>query len=233
MQKLNNDRLELLQRVTKIAKMYGIESFSIEPKVIRGMADTGIVICHENDDEDFFLGVGRVSILKTRFDLMDSLGGSFKVNYDTRPGTDDIVQRLYFSSDNSRTKIEYTCCKPDMVKAPRKLTDELLSEFSLTEDTLSVLAKAATAMESQNLQLRYANEQLSVTLIDTQSDKLESIISEKVEASEIDEFSFTYNVKHFLSVIKDCPQKNNVNISRRGFLKSAYDGVTVFLAPVR
>lgn len=229
MNKLTENEFDVLTRATSVARALQIEAFAITEGVVKGVSNSGMLIVDEYPDPDFNIGVTRVQALHTRLAMIAESGNGVTAEY-TKDKTDTYINKIFLKS--KRTKVEFNCAKPELIKAPKRLADKKIAAFTITPSTLATLKRAASAMGSTLLSFSIDETSVVVRLKDDGGDIFEHTIDDSsIETTEFYEQpgTFVYNIKNFLQTLKDTGENGKVEVTVRGFLACKYDGFTVYL----
>lgn len=243
MKKLTQKSTDLIKKVIETCNLCGIDSVSIENGIARGQnmdnnKGNFFLTNIETDNLEFDeLGLGRLKTLLTRLKLLNDLGGDdYEIFYNIkeRDNHDQYVTKLVLK--NKKTKIEYKCTDSRMIKAPKKFKGNVLYSFELSEDTIKIMAKAISALET-NLISFSSDDDGSVRFksTDTEGDTFDHIIAdtyEKHNDAELDNFFFAYDIKNLLGLFKArCNEKGNVyiQIMDRGVMKIDVNGFDIYI----
>jgi hypothetical protein len=243
MEKLSKDSLKFIQKLIKTCSICGIEDVAIEPEVIRGQStdnSKGIFMLEtENIPTNFgfsTIGIPRIKVLGNRIAILDQ--DALEIGYEgkERDNGDIFVRKLVLSS--KRTKVDFSCQDVMKIKAPRRFTDPFFYGFSVAEDTLKIMAKAATAIDTTKISFSSEKDgSVKFRTSDVNGDMFDHLISETFETDdEADKTNFfhEYEIKYVLPLFRAAMDENgelNVNISKRGVMKVNVNGFHIYVLP--
>lgn len=232
MKKLNKNSIDLIRRAIDIATTNDITNIKFKDGKIAGYsAENGIFILQDTGEQFDFppLALSRLDTLKKRLSLVDNLS-DYEVIYD-----DDSEKIIKLTFKNKRTKVEFRCADPESVKSPSKVNDPVWYSFDMDDETLIVLNKITTAMDTKTVSLigKKTEDNLLLKVQDENGDILEHKTDSKLswyDEGLVDEFNFVFSSKRIARLIKDAVSANfkTVKITKRGFLITHSKGLTVY-----
>jgi hypothetical protein len=232
MNKLSQQDIELIRKTIDIAHSNEITDISFKENRIGGYSsEVGIFILQEMPEKFSFppLAVSRLDSLKKRLAMVDNLS-HYDVFYD-----DDGKKITKLTFKSKRTKIEFRCIDPEKVKFPVRVNDPVWFSFDMDAETLTVLNRVTTAMDTKTISLigKKSTPGLLLKVEDENRDVLEHETESKItwnDDGSVDEFNFVYSTKKISRLIRDAVLANyrNVKITKRGFMITQSKGITVY-----
>lgn len=243
MTKLNADTIAFIKKLVKTCSLCGIESVAIEQGLIRGQAEDsakGIFLLETdqipNNLEFSSLGIGRVKVLSSRIAMLDEDALTVSFDHKEKDNGDIIVKKLLLSS--KKTKIEFSCYDSAKIKAPRLFKNPFFYSFTLSEDTLKVMSKAVSAIETSKISFSSEKDgSVKFRTADVEGDMFDHSVSpsyEILDEATRDHFFHAYEIKYVLPLFRaalDIDKKMIVNISERGALKVKINGLSIYILP--
>jgi len=238
---LSKETIQYLKCVIKVAKILRIENLVLDNECVRGnLQQEGSMIIHREGIPKFefnslaIAGLSdksRINTLGTRLAL---LGDDITIEALEREGVQNsCVVKLVMA--NSKTEVEFKCADPTKIeKAPKLLKDPVFFTFSISADEIALLSRAESAMAGVNLTFKGSKKGVATKICDPEGDmmtyRFDSALTYAPEC-EHENFSFAYKNKILMPLLKECSSKDSVeiNITRRGFLRLAIHGITVYI----
>lgn len=243
MNKLDKKVVEYFQKLIKTCSICGIESVAIEKEIVRGQSEDhtkGIFLIEKNNIPALpfsSLGIGRVKILGARINILESDDLTIAYDGSTRDNGDLLVKKLFLS--NKRTKLEYSCYDALKIKAPRNFKDEFVYKFIITEETLRIMAKSMSIIESPKISFSSEKDgTVKFRASDTTGDSLDHLVSDVYEIDEEkaqkEHFYNPYEIKYILPLFKaaaDSGGEIEVNMSNRGIIRVNINDFEIYVLP--
>jgi hypothetical protein len=181
------------------------------------------------------VGINRVGVLLTRLGLVKDTETYSVESFESTKGD---VSHLEISA--KETKVQYRCASAESVKgipAANSIKDSSVYEFSVPQETVALLSKAASAMSSETVAISAKNnKEIIFDLVDSNND----VFSTKVETdirhvNNETSFAFTFNypIKQFLALVKASSKdsKTTLAIGGKGLLTIPVSGYTFLIIP--
>lgn len=192
--------------------------------------ETNILIIQPLDDVFEFtaLGIGRIADLYSRLKLViddETLTGLFE---EYREGK---VSKLIFKT--KKTKMEFRCKDPAMVKVRKVLKDPMVLSFPLNSDAIRFLTAGTVAMKNKSVTFRLEDEKIFIRLMDGEGDILDHVVTSDITLADgQDEAqSFSYDMPKLAPLLNAHKENTKVNISQRGIMNLSSDGFSIYLIP--
>lgn len=243
MEKLDKKVVQYFQRLIKTCAVCGIESVAIEKEVVRGQSEDhtkGIFLIEKDNIPDLpfpSLGIGRVKTLGARINILDA--DDLTISYDgsKRDNGDLLVKKLLLA--NKRTKLEYSCYDALKIKAPRNFKDDFVYKFIITEETLKIMSKSMSIIESPKVSFSTEKDgSVKFRASDTTGDSLDHLVSDSYEIdtdkAQKEHFFNPYEIKYVLPLFKAAADTGGeivVNMSNRGIIKVTINGFEIYVLP--
>jgi hypothetical protein len=176
------------------------------------------------------IGIGRVGVLKTRLNLMDSDG---QISFITKPRGDSetVVSKLILKG--KKTTVEYSCTDPAHIKAPKNINDEFVFEFDISQDTIKIMSKIISAISVDHISFSSEKDgSVRFKATDSEGDLFNHMISETYTTTESDNFFFSYKIKLLLPLLKNAfanVKSLHVSISKRGYLQFKINDLNIYI----
>lgn len=236
---LDDDDTKQLIKVIGIANSIGIESIVIDSESLRGMSDDGVFIISEHNIKQFKqtpVGISRVSILNSRFNLLKSDKiPKIELDFKERDNGEKILLR--FKIKDKRTALDFKCADPTMIKNKKVLKEPLSYSFSLTEETIDLMTRTNSAMQTDKINFILDNGKIYFNISDVEGDTLKHLVSESVKIKPDIKPSFLINMKNksILNLFKLALKGKsdvNINVSEiRNVLNFEIDFVNIYVVP--
>ena len=241
MNQLNEQTQNIISNCINTCSVTGINKFIIEKNLIRGMADdldSGIFILekfHTPLDALEFdsIGIGRVEVLKTRLNLLETSGKIFFTTKTKMDGT-NIASKLILK--DKKTTVEYSCTDPAHIKAPKNINDNFIYEFEIAQDTLKIMSKIISAISVDHISFSSEKDgSVRFKATDGEGDLFNHMVSDSYNnlSEDINSgFFFSYKIKLLLPLLKNAfhdVKILQVSISSRGYLQFKINGLTIYI----
>lgn len=192
--------------------------------------ETNILMIQPLDNEFEFtaLGIGRISDLYSRLKLViddETLTGTFEEFREGRVG------KLVFKT--KKTKVEFKCKDPTLVKVRKTLKDPIVLSFNLNADAIRFMTAGTAAMKNTSVTFHLDDGKMFMRLLDSEGDVLDHVITNDVTlAEDADETqSFSYDIPKLAPLLNAHKENTKVNISQRGIMNLSSDGFSIYLIP--
>lgn len=241
--KLPKEATQYLSTLFQVCSMCEIDSVAIEKEIVRGKAENderGIFIMEYDNIPDLgvTLGIRDIKTLKARLSILDE--NDLKIAYSTKDkdNGDKFIHRMQMSS--KKTKVEYTCCDPTRIEAPRRLPDADTFSFKLTEETIKIMNKLKTAIAGVEMISFNSEKDGSVKFIVTadNGDVFDHTVAETHEKldpnSNKQHFYHSYKIKYVYGLFRaalDLEGETHITLSSRGIIKIRVKGFTIRIVP--
>lgn len=235
--------LKTLLQTVSIAK---IDRIIIENGVIRGVDDDQTVVIisdkHVPDFGTHRAGLNRLSVLANRINLFDA-NEDFTVEAVEAPSRNDTPAEdiASFKLASKGSKFEYRCARPDTIKAPRRINDEMVWEIKITQEDAKVAISAVNTIASEQIALvaKASGEVLFEVVDSSTQDSFATVISNEVNwiGDEDEEgtpsFVFYYSVKALIPLLKASASagESTISVGSEGMLQIAVNGHSFTLLP--
>lgn len=192
--------------------------------------ETNILIMQPMDDVFEFpaLGIGRIQDLYSRLKMViddEALTGSYEEHREGK------VSKLIFKT--KKTKMEFRCKDPAMVKVRKVLKDPNVLTFSLNADAIRFMTTGTVAMKNKDVTFRLEDEKIYIRLVDSEGDVLDHYVTSDVELVDgaKEQQSYTYDIPKLAPLLNAHKETTKVNISQRGIMNLSSDGFNIYLIP--
>lgn len=229
----NKEQKEMLSKVVATARACSLEQVAIssDNEAIRGMnTKLGIVILHKIP-KDFIpnIGITRVDVLAKRLEMMEKMSG-FKIFYDLDESTNSVKSIIFKSG---KTKTTFKCGAHNRINGPSSQKQKPSVSFSISKETLDVLAASSVAMLSKTATVDISENDVKITMDDVDAnDTLEHIVTtDFIKLDGFTPMNHVYNAKTFLLVVKDTLNGGNIMLAPNGFVGSQYNGISIVMIP--
>jgi hypothetical protein len=237
---LDEKDVQKLAEIVTVAKNIGIESIIIDAESVRGQSDDGVFIISDHAIDQFKvtpIAVSRISVLFSRMNLIAEGKKLPKVEleFKERDNGDKIVLRLKIK--NNRTAVDFKCADPLMVKAKKVMKDALIYAFDLNEETIELMIKSNSAMQTDKINFIYENDKVYFNINDIEGDSLKHLVSESVTLTDPTKKSFIVNLKNkiTLPLFKQALKEKdviNIKVSEiRNVLNFEINSLNVYVMP--
>jgi hypothetical protein len=230
--KISKKTIDIIFSAAKNAIPIKCEELLFDDFGVSGRAhETNIMVIRPMPDVFEFtaLGIGRVSDLYSRMKLVidePDLTGQFEEFRDGEVG------KLIFKT--KRTKIEFRCKSPRMIKTRKVFKDEMIMTFDLNAEAIRFMTVGTTAMKNKSVVFRFSAGKMYIRLIDSEGDVLDHLITTDVDAVEDiadDEVTFSYALPRLAPLLNAHRENTTVNISKRGVMNLSSDDFNIYLVP--
>lgn len=236
-----------LMDAVEVSTLLGINSIIVDGHSVRGRHHEAGTIFVMNFDEDTTwdfgaIGVTRVPDLAKRLNLMKARGSDFTIETELKQRGEDITYASMLTLKHKKTKVEYKCGDPTLIKAPKGLTDESQFKFSLTINDIKFIKAANSAMGAAKLIFSNSaeNNDLVISIPNKENEKVVHEVDGEVEyLSDVKSFSFTYDSAILIKAINSMEKilrtedlaALEVTLTRRGVLTFPVKGITTYIIP--
>ena len=231
--KLDPEVTAYILNVVNTCKIVDIQSVVIEDGMVRGMNDdTTVVIFHDEDvieQNHGAFGLTRLNELKARYDIASSCQ-NFSVEVIVKEN-EDFVRSIIMKGKG--TKVDYRCGKPDQIKAPRQINDEMQAIVPLTEEAVNLLQKGASAMGSEFVSIISNDDGVSFELADVNNDVFKHTFADKAIAIDPEskiKFAHRYPIKTIIAMFKQ-NMSGTFAVGAKGMLQFPVNGLNLYLLP--
>jgi len=229
--KLDLNTITFIQNVVKTAKLVGIDSFIIEPDMVRALAeDSSAIILQNKDVPDMpfgSIGMNRLDVFTARYDVIRNQN-NFSMEADIDADA-KCVRSLVMKAKG--TKIDYRCAKPAAIKAAKQLNETLKHRVKVNSESVLLLQKAISAMSGpEHVTLISNTDGVSFELNDVNNDVFKHTFMDKVEALTLDasgKFAHRYFVKTLLPLLKQ-NSDGHFDVGIKGTLAFNVNGIPVY-----
>jgi hypothetical protein len=230
--KLDANTITYIQNVVKTAKLVNIDSFIIEPNLVRGLAaDNSAVIVHSKDVPDMpfgSIGMNRLDIFTARFEVLKTQPNfSMEVDIDA---DQKCVRSIIMKAKGS--KVDYKCARPAAIKAAKQLHETFKHRVVVNAESVVLLHKAVAAMSSpEHVTLISNSDGVSLELCDINNDVFKHTFMDKVETLTPDangKFAHRYFVKTLLPLLKQ-NANGQFDVGMKGTLAFNVNGITTYV----
>lgn len=229
--KISRKTINTIFEALKAAMAIKCDDILFDHEGVFGRAiETNILIMQPMDDAFEFtaLGIGRISDLHSRLKLViddETLTGAYE---EVREGR---VSKLVFKT--KKTKMEFKCKDPTMVKVRKQLKDPMVMSFNLNADAIRFMTSGTTAMRNKSVSFRLEDGKMYIRLIDSEGDILDHLVTTDVTlvADADEEQSFSYDMPKLAPLLNAHRENTKVNISQRGIMNLSSDGFSIYLIP--
>ena len=228
--KINKEVEALIFDAAMTANSVGIESFVIDEDGIRG-TDEGKIVVILKPSFDLTvpfegLAVGDVAQFVQRYNIHNN---NEPKSIDLDLGDDGNTLMVSFKSKN--LKVDYRCVKPARIKAPKKLNDQLMCSFELTEEAIEMIKKGSVTMKAEEVLFVKDEDADSVymQMVDVNKSQFKYEIDGKVETEDDScMFAHRYPVKALLAALKDSDDRF-VDIGEMASLTTRKKGISIII----
>lgn len=225
--KLSTETIEYIDRVTAVAQIANIDAIVFRQDLVSGKDDVPSVILIQKEDIPEFefteLAIIRIPYFRQRMDAVRSAGTGFSFEYDPQRGL------VNFSA--GRTKAEYRAGNAIAVRPPKGLNDTVAFTFTVDENLVQLISKAAAAYPSKEpvIVLTSSGNEVEISVTDDEAgDSFSSVISTDLVGSGA--LSVRYNLKTLLPLLKQ-HETRILQIGERGTLSLSIRGIKLLLIP--
>ncbi len=245
---IHKDTLNTLVDAVNVGMLLGVTNIVLDNHSVRGRdGDSGtmFVMPFEDGTEYEFgaIGITRVPELSKRVTLMNLKGSDYTAETELKKRGDDVTFASIVTLKHKKTKVEFKCGDPTLIKIPKGLADDKHFQFGLTRDDLKFIKAANSAMGADHLIFTKSSDGDSLTISLSSrkdSDKATHTIESPVKSlTDTDSFSFKYDSKILIKAIssiesilkKDDLDALDVVITRRGVLTVVIKGMSAYILP--
>jgi len=192
---------------------------------------TAFVLSDLSLTDDFGeMGINRLQTFLSRFNLIkDDDNAVITAEID---GVDDdkFVKQMNFKS--KALNIQYRCGPPKFIASPKVVHDNEEFIIKIDEDLSNLISKASGTSDSDRIKLINVNGELTYELVDNSNDiiKIEAEDKVEVESDGSNNFTFSYALDMFNSLMKGCAEAT-YSIGKRGIFKIKVNGLTIYMLP--
>jgi len=238
MDTLKKSSIQELITLLKTCKILNAENLIIDSDGIRAeVPGEGIFILDNNSTIEGLdnLGVTRISTLFNRIMLFNDESFDMDVELKEKDNKTKIISRLVLSND--LTVIEFRCADPANLKVLKRFKDPIGYTFELNSTSVALLARIVSAMNTDIGTFTSKKNSIYFKVSDVDGDSFTHLISSTfdIRLEDIEKnFSFNYNLKKLLPVIKNAAERGEnliINITTRGFINLELNGLPVYMAP--
>lgn len=241
--KLSKDTRDLIAFAVKYCNLLKIESLLIDKSGIRAKQDEYAVYLIEPGDFSFLefdiLYIDRITSLAPRIKMFETSKIDYNFSVETKELDNDelLVRQLMISGKNTRVK--FNCANPARLNKntlPKKVNDKMAYEFNMDKTCLDVLNRGVSAMGAAEIQLFSKDGNVMAEVKDVEGDILSHEVSDKYEVliqDVEDEFSFNYNFKMIVPLLREACKEDDFSIvvSRRGIMKLNINDLSMYIFP--
>jgi hypothetical protein len=231
--KIENKHLQQIKQVAEVCNKVGFESFIIDKESARA-ASSSIIMCTPFAEGDFQynLAISRIPLFLSRLSLIKDIAGdeyeSFIETFDNR----DYVKKIVLKA--KKTSIDFTCAKPEDVKAYKTAKDILFYELNITDETFKVMSAMKSTMAGEKIvNITWDGSVVKLFCIDNSSDGLQHDLTSrfsKLPECDKNSFAFSYDLNTILPILQENVGKS-IYISKRGLLKMHAANNIFFIVP--
>jgi len=245
--KLPQNVVSTLIDSVEVAGLLGINSIVLDEHSVRGRhAEAGTIFVMTFDDGtkwDFgAIGVTRIPELSKRLNLMRTRGDNFTIEAELKTRGEDITYAGRLTLKHAKTKVEYKCGDPTLIKAPKGLQDEEHFTCALSRDDIKFIKSASSAMGAEKLIFSNPkdNDNFVISIPNKEDEKIvhetDGIVGYLADATS---FSFAYTSDILIKAInsmekilrKEDLDALQMTITRRGVLTFPVKGITTYIIP--
>lgn len=245
--KLPKKLVSTLTDSVEVAGLLGINSIVLDGHSVRGRhheAGTIFVMNFDADTEWEFgaIGITRIPELSKRLNLMKTRGDDFTIEAELKTRGEDVTYAGRLTLKHAKTKVEYKCGDPTLIKAPKGLADEEYFTCALTRDDIKFIKSANSAMGADKL--IFSNPKDTDNFVISIPNKEDEKVVHETDGvvgylSDATSFSFAYDSKILIMAInsmekilrKDDLDALEMKITRRGVLTFPVKGITTYIIP--
>lgn len=236
LKKVEAEHLAYVLNAIKVAQLVNIDSVIIEQNCVRGIDENRTVFILETDNVGKFelgdIALSRTNDLTARYDIAKTQK-DFTVLADIVQSDDtNFVRSLLLKAKG--IKIDYRCCNPNTITAPKQYNDQLAVEINVNSDAVLLLQKGIAAMGGcEHVTVQSDDSKVSFKLNDVNKDVFEHTFTEQVKLLNDDadiNFKHKYSAKALMALLKHNPE-GSFSISSKGLLRFPINQIHVFLLP--
>lgn len=243
MSSINQNDIEKLSSLLKLASIIGIERLVIGNDMIRGMDEgrtAGIVMSTINADgskeidlNSKTVAITRVKMLLSRFNVIKTQGD---LKIETEENGNDIVS-LNLSGGKSKTT--FRCATVDSVKGvPKSASDVMTWEIEIPSSFVTTLVQADASIASDGIKFDSDNTKLNITMTDANNDNINFEFDENDPVKLIgtgSNFSNKYPSKSVITLFKEAAKFNDtikLKMGIGGLLMVNINSFEFFIVPM-
>lgn len=224
---LEESVVEKILATTKVAKIFGLESFIVNPHIIRGFKSDGTFAINTPCDLDIGcagIGINRIDVLHGRLALVDE-----NVTLDCVFDTPESYARLLHIK-SKKLNVEYRFAREEGIKCHKQFNVTDFYRVELTDELKKVLAKSKNAMKSEVVTIICDNGEVSFKIADENNDKMiyQGDTIGYLTNEENASFVYNYDIKLLLLAMANT-SKNYFNVATRGILHFIIDDIDAFV----
>jgi predicted lipoprotein with Yx(FWY)xxD motif len=243
--KLSPDSVKQLKALLQSVSHVKIDKLIIEPNLIRGIdeAQTIVIVTDSNvpDFGDATIGLNRLSALEKRIALFGA-NEDFNVEAVEAPkrNEDDALNISSIKLSSKGTKFEYRCARTELIKAPKRLNDEMVWAVTITQEAVKTAISAANTMASEQIAIvSKASGEVLFEIVDGETqDTFTTRIADSAEwvgEDDIETQSFVhyYAVKTLMPLLKAAAAAGDptILVGRDGMAQITVNGYPFTLLP--
>lgn len=236
--KLHIEQMMYINNVATLAQIAGIENAIIERGMIRGISDNKTVaILHERKgDGEVELPFESIALsdIKGFINRFNIIVAAPKPTFEATLDETEAHAKVLTMNGGPKTSVEFRCANPIVISAPKNIRDESAFEIDLDANTLSMLSKATTAMDTDIVVIKSDKKSAALELKDINGSHFSHSLGAKpklINGAKDQEFSFRYDAKLLQSLLKASNQ-SILKIGGRGVLNLIVNGINVFVLPM-
>lgn len=245
--KLPQKVVSTLADSVEVAGLLGISSIVLDGHSVRGRHSEAGTIFVMNFDTDTTwefgaIGITRIPELTKRLNLMKTRGDDFTIEAELKTRGEDVTYAGRLTLKHAKTKVEYKCGDPTLIKAPKGLADEEQFTCSLTRDDIKFIKSANSAMGADKLIFSTPkdNDSFVISIPNKEDEKVvhetDGVVGYLADTTT---FSFAYDSKILIMAInsmekilrKESLDSLDMKITRRGVLTFPVKGITTYIIP--
>jgi hypothetical protein len=243
--KLSPESVKHLKALLTSVSHVKIDKLIIEPNLIRGIdeAQTIVIVSDQNvpDFGDSIVGLNRLSALEKRIGLF---GATEDFNVEAveaiKRGDDTTSNIASIKLSSKGTKFEYRCARTELIKAPKRLNDEMVWSITIPQDAVKVAISSANTMASEQIAIvSKASGEVLFEIVDSETqDTFTTQIAESAEwivedDAEVQSFVHYYAVKTLMPLLKAAAAAGDptILVGRDGMAQITVNGYPFTLLP--
>jgi hypothetical protein len=227
---LTKDIIHQIIQAVKTAKLFGIESFILEPNIIRGIDETRSVAIFDNNitfDINYSIGINRLDILVNRLTVFNSIE-NFSVDCIIDEKINE-ARSLVIKAD--RVKVEYKCARIKAIQAPKTIEDTRKYKLEISEDIANLFIKADSAMRAETMNISCNDDVVTYEFVDSNNDVFQyesTLKAVNLVNDNFVNFRHKYSVKLIMLAIKH-NNTGNFYITNKGMFNADVNGINVYI----
>lgn len=231
--KLSVSSIQNLEKLLQTCSIADIDAIIIEEGMLRGINEdkTCIILSNENlpeFNEGTKIGLSRLGVLNNRLSLFknDPL-----MTVDAKENTRNEIAALEIASPSA--KVQFRCTAPGLIKAPKKINDELDFVIEVQKDQIPFILSGAKSMSAKRTVIAGKNDGIYFEFTDTNQDTF----SIKVAEPNGSTFAHHSPASVFLSLIRAAVNNNedekiiSLNIGKNGTVEILVNKYTLTILP--